>query len=207
VSAAALYEVTPTSSAGAGSKVTLTIRVMNIAPSITYSSGAYSFTLAESGTTGSPTNTGGAVTGCSISPALPGGLTIHSTTCAILGTPTEVSAAKNYTVTASNAIGNSSKTVNLQVQNIVPSIDYGGTNFSYVAGDDTSLKPINTGGAITNCTIDGTLPKGLAFDSATCGFTIQPIGNMDPTLFTITPSNEVGSGKAAEVTIDVSGFK
>ncbi|MGZ3778271.1 MAG: Ig domain-containing protein, partial [Mucilaginibacter sp.] len=68
----------------------------------------------------SPTNTGAAATGYSISPALPAGLTINSTTGVISGTPTAASSATNYTVTATSAYNSGTTIVNITVNDVIP---------------------------------------------------------------------------------------
>ncbi|GAA4323336.1 hypothetical protein [Flaviaesturariibacter amylovorans] len=62
----------------------------------------------------SPTVSGN-VTGYSISPGLPSGLTFNTSTGVISGTPTTTSPATTYTVTASNAAGSTSTTLSIQV--------------------------------------------------------------------------------------------
>ena len=47
-----------------------------------------------------PTLMSGTLTGCTMSPALPAGLSIDAATCVISGTPTSSSAATTYTITA-----------------------------------------------------------------------------------------------------------
>src|SRR5208337_1028055 len=54
-------------------------------------------------TPNSPTSSGGAVTAYSVSPALPAGLSLSTSTGIITGTPTAVTATASYTVTASNS--------------------------------------------------------------------------------------------------------
>jgi len=68
----------------------------------------------------SPTNTGAAATGYSISPSLPSGLTINSTTGIISGTPTAPSSATNYTVTATSAYNSGTTIVNITVNDVIP---------------------------------------------------------------------------------------
>jgi hypothetical protein len=48
-------------------------------------------------------NSGGAITQCSVSPSLPAGLVLDPQTCAITGTPKVVSPATIYTIPDSNA--------------------------------------------------------------------------------------------------------
>jgi streptogramin lyase len=57
------------------------------------------------------------ICGYTISPALPAGLTFNTTTGVISGTPTAVTAAANYTITAYNYYGSSSTAVNIAVSN------------------------------------------------------------------------------------------
>lgn len=58
----------------------------------------------------------GTVTSYSILPALPAGLSLDPVTGVISGTPTEVSAAANYVVTASNGAGSTTATINITVE-------------------------------------------------------------------------------------------
>ena len=52
-----------------------------------------------------PTISGGTVVSYSVTPPLPTGLTLNTTTGAISGTPTVRFSASNYTVTALNSVG------------------------------------------------------------------------------------------------------
>lgn len=61
-----------------------------------------------------PTVTG-TVASYSVSPALPAGLSLNTTTGVISGTPTAVSGATNYTITATNAAGTATKTISIAV--------------------------------------------------------------------------------------------
>jgi gliding motility-associated-like protein len=64
------------------------------------------------------------LTGFSIDKTLPNGLVFDATTGTISGTPTVISPATNYTITAYNAAGSSSKVVNISVDE-VPSLTFG----------------------------------------------------------------------------------
>ncbi|MDB5132167.1 MAG: hypothetical protein JWR02_1916 [Mucilaginibacter sp.] len=77
------------------------------APIITYTPAVNAFTCNTAITSLTPTNTGGTVTatGYSISPALPTGLAISSSTGVISGTPTVLSPVTIYTVTAVGTSG------------------------------------------------------------------------------------------------------
>lgn len=62
-------------------------------------------------------NTGGAVTEVMVEPTLPAGLhlSVHDKTCVLTGTPICITPRTRYTVTASNAEGNSVVTLELSV--------------------------------------------------------------------------------------------
>jgi DNA-binding beta-propeller fold protein YncE len=66
-------------------------------------------------TTDLATLTGGPAT-FGISPALPAGLSLNTSTGAISGTPTVTAAPTDYTITASNALGSTSKSLTLTVK-------------------------------------------------------------------------------------------
>ena len=81
------------------------------APTISYTgstgtSGTINQAMSVSPTTLS--NNGSAITGCTISPALPAGLSINNTTCVISGTPTVTLTSTAFTVTVTNSAGSSS---------------------------------------------------------------------------------------------------
>jgi gliding motility-associated-like protein len=83
-------------------------------PSISFSTTTYTLIANTLISPIIPTNTGGTST-YAVSPSLPNGLSINTTTGAISGTPTAVSASANYTITATNAAGTDSKTIALVI--------------------------------------------------------------------------------------------
>ena len=72
-------------------------------------------------TTVVPTSSGGPVSTWTISPSLPAGLSLDSSTGAISGTPTAISSSTSYTITATNAGGSGTATVTIVVNDIAPS--------------------------------------------------------------------------------------
>ena len=83
--------------------------------SLTYSTNPASYTVGTAITNNSPTSSGGTVVSYSISPSLPSGLTLNTTTGVISGTPTIASYASNYTVTATNIAGSTTRSVSINV--------------------------------------------------------------------------------------------
>ena len=62
-----------------------------------------------------PSNSGGAVVSYSVSPVLPAGLSLDTSTGVINGTPTALTAFASYTVTATNTGGLTSASVHITV--------------------------------------------------------------------------------------------
>lgn len=98
-----------------------------VAPSISLSSSSgFALTNSAVGSLYSISNTGGTVTSYSIAPALPAGLSFSTVTGLISGTPTALSSARNYTITArrvdanNGASSSDSAVFNLEVVNVAP---------------------------------------------------------------------------------------
>jgi len=118
-----------------------------------------------------PTISGGEPDTCTISPALPAGLTIDNTTGVISGTPTVTVAAKDYTITATNTAGSTTSALRFEVDNDPPQYLYNGTvgNLFTLTKDVTNLNafPVKTGGPdATLFFLAASLPTGLAYDSS-----------------------------------------
>jgi hypothetical protein len=93
----------------------LSIEVIDVAPTnLTYSTPNI-FTIDQTISDLVPTISGGAVVNYSIEPTLPNGLSFDEATGIISGTPTELSAATDYTVTATNSGGNTSFVLSIEV--------------------------------------------------------------------------------------------
>ena len=60
----------------------------------------------------------GNITGYSVAPALPAGMSLNTSTGVISGTPTAVTAPTNYVVTAANGSGSTNFTLNIQTYNL-----------------------------------------------------------------------------------------
>jgi hypothetical protein len=144
VVAATNYTVTATNTGGAA-PVTLSIRVNAVAPSaLTYSTNPATYTNGTAITNNTPTSGGGAVVSYAVSPPLPAGLSLNTTTGVISGTPTVVVAATNYTVTATNTGGSTTASVSITVASAVSTL---------------------SGSAAENVTLTLTAPSGYYFSS------------------------------------------
>jgi hypothetical protein len=86
------------------------------APSaLSYSSNPATYTKDTAIDINTPTSSGGAVVSYSVSPALPAGLTLNTSTGIISGTPTTLTAPSNYTITATNSGGSTEAWVSITV--------------------------------------------------------------------------------------------
>jgi len=153
--------------------------ISNLAPfSLSYS-GFYLATINIAATL-SPVVIGGPVVSCSISPNLPAGLSFNTTTCAISGAGTVVSSG-NYSVTATDAVGQiSTATVVVTVQPVEPSPTFtvGGT--ISLAAPATLILQNNLGNNIA-VSASGTFvfPIALAINAAYSVTVLnQPIGQL-----------------------------
>ena len=117
-----------------------------------------------------PTVGGGPVVTWSILPNLPTGLSIDSSTGQISGTPTALSTITTYTITAENSGGSTTTTVDITVNEVIPSsIVYSQTSFVETKGTAmTSITPTVGGGPVVTWVIYPALPSGFSIDSSTC---------------------------------------
>jgi hypothetical protein len=193
-SAATDYTITATNEAGTDT-ATVSIEVLENPPAISYSGSPFVYTKDLAISTVTATNTGGPITGCVSAPALPTGLSLNTTTCAITGTPTAITANATYTITASNSGGNATPvTIDITVNDRAPSILYSGSPFIFAKNVAiAAATPTNSGGAITGCTSSPALPAGLSLNTSTCAITGTPTAAQAVTGYTITATNSGGS--------------
>ncbi|RLA05942.1 MAG: hypothetical protein DRQ51_10785, partial [Gammaproteobacteria bacterium] len=163
------------------------------------------------------TNAGGDATSCVATPALPTGLTAEvngasPVGCQITGTPTVITTATDYTITASNTGGNdtSPTVVNITVNDVVPDL----TNVAdqvFVKNDVVSFVfPTSGGGDATGCgTPTPALPTGLGVtvDTSTTPDTCKISGTvtglqLTQITHTITATNS-GGGDSTPATVKI----
>ena len=174
------------------------------APSgLSYSSNPASYALNVAIANNTPTVTG-TPTYYTVSPALPTGLKLDTVTGVISGTPTSVSTASIYTVTAGNTSGSTTAILSIAVLVGPSGLAYSVTSAFYAPGSViTSNIPGLTAGAALHYSASPALPGGLKLDTATGIISGTPNAELATTTYTITAANLIGSA-TAQIFITIS---
>lgn len=149
----------------------------------------------------SPTVTG-SVSSYSVTPGLPAGLSLEATTGMISGTPTAITAAASYTITASNSVGSTTANVSITVNDVAPTISYGNASYTFTSGVAVTVTPVNTGGTVVGWSIDRALPEGLTFNTTDGSISGVPTTAMGATTYVVNAQNSGGTD-TAEINIAV----
>ena len=142
-----------------------------------------------------PTVTG-RVSSYAVSPALPAGLSLDSSSGVISGTPTVILAKASFTVSASNSAGSTTATIQITVALPPPT----GLSYSQIAGAvNVAITPDvpTVTGTVSSYSINPTLPAGLILDGSTGVISGTPTAVSAQTSYTVTASNSGGSTTAA----------
>lgn len=196
---AATYTVTASNAYGSTS-ADLSITVLSLAPTdLSYPTNPAIYARGVSIAPNVPTHGGGPVSSYTISPALPLGLSMSSSTGAITGTPSVLKATALYTITATNADGNTSVALSITVTDLPPTnLVYPTNPAVYTRGASISPNtPTHDGGLVTSYTVSPALPLGLYLNAGTGAITGTPTALKAAAIYTITASNSQGSTTAA----------
>jgi hypothetical protein len=188
------YTITATNSVG-NSSVTISI-IVNGSPNINYTTYSTPLVLTKDQPMSvlSPTNTGGIVQSYNVTPSLPQGLNLNSSTGIISGVPTSISSSTNYTITATSCAGTSSRVINISVVEQAPiNLAYSTPNNFVKDVQIVSLIPSAQGSAVSTYSISPSLPAGLSFSNTTGVISGTPTSLSSATNYTITATNNVGS--------------
>jgi hypothetical protein len=143
-----------------------------------------------------PTVTGN-VTAYSVSPALPAGLTLSTTTGQVAGTPTVVAASVPYTITASNSAGSTSFGLMLTVLAPPSTLSYGASSVRAVQkAAMTPLSPTYTG-TVDSFSVSPALPQGVALSTTSGTLSGTPALLSRSINYVITATNIAGSATFA----------
>src|ERR1017187_900576 len=163
---------------------------------LSYASSTAIYTKGALVTTNIPSSSGGVVTLYSVSPALPAGLSLSSSTGTISGTPIAATAANIYTVIASNLGGSTTAILPLAVIDSPPgqTLPNLGQQITPLAPQDSRFEPMNpdlpdnpawlAGQAVTTVVS----PDGKTLLVLTSGY--NRVNNTDGTSFRWSDSKE-----------------
>jgi Putative Ig domain len=173
---------------------------------LSYPSGTQTFVVGTAIAALTPTITG-TLTTFSVSPALPAGLILDTSKGSISGTPSAVSAATTYTVSASGpGSASASATVSIMVNDVPPSqVSYGATRFTFSSGIAAStLTPTSAGGTVVSWSITPALPQGLSFSTTDGSISGTPTAPVAAAQYVVTAQN---SGTVTlTITVDAAPF-
>ena len=203
LSSSTIYTVYANNTGGSAT-ASVTITVNDAAPfDIVYSGSPFSLSKGTAMTTAMPSSSGGTVTAWSISPSLPAGLAFSTSTGAISGTPTSVSSATDYTVTATNTGGSATVTISILINDAAPSgVAFSGSPFTLTKGTAmTTATPSVSGGTVTSWSVSPALPAGLSLDNSTGAISGTPTAVTSSANYTITATNAGGSDSTTVVII------
>lgn len=170
--------------------------------SFSYPSGTQTFVVGTAITPVAATVTG-TLSNFTVSPSLPAGLSLDSAKGTISGTPSAVTAAKQYTVSATGATATA--TVSIAVNDVSPAqVSYGASGFTFSASiASATLTPTASGGAVTSWSISPALPAGLSFDTAHGGISGTPTAATAAANYVVTAQNSGGqSSVTLKITVD-----
>ena len=184
--------------------LTVTAAVGELSPTTQARTGTRTVPLTAT-TAFTPTGFVGAVT-YSISPGLPAGLTLNTTTGVISGTPTVTLASTNFTITGTGATaGTATATVNLTIAN--STLSPATQTVSVVQGRAmTPTSALTASGPVGTVTysVSPTLPAGLTLNTASGVISGTPTVTLAATNFTITGTGATAGNATATVNLTVT---
>ena len=207
VSSTTSYTVTVTdaNSAKATASFSLTVNAAVTATqsiastTLTQNHAVASFTPVTGGSGTSPLSYG-------VSPALPAGLTMSSSTGAVTGTPTAVSSATSYTVTVTDANGaTATASFSLTVNTAVTATQSIASTTLTENSAAASFTPVTGGGGTPplSYSVTPSLPAGLTMSSSTGAITGTPTVVSSATSYTVTVTDANGATATAGFSLTV----
>jgi DNA-binding beta-propeller fold protein YncE len=171
----------------------------------TYSQSAPVYTKGAAITINSPIGSGASVFGYSISPPLPAGLILNSSTGVISGTPTVVVGNTTYMVTAYGSGSSTTASLSITVNDQKPTaLSYATNAANYIVNSPiTDNFPTNTGGTVISYSVNPALPSGLSMSTTTGIISGTPSAITGSASYVVTATN-TGGNATTTLTITVN---
>ncbi len=209
-STATTYTVTITDANSATASNTFSLTV-NGAVTATQSVASKTLTQNQPSTNFTPVTGGGGTPAYtySVSPSLPTGLTLNTSTGAITGTPTAASGATTYTVTVTDAnSATASNTFSLTVNSAVTATQSVASKTLTQNVAATSFTPVTGGGGTPSLSysIAPALPAGLSLNTSSGAITGTPTASSGATTYTVTvtDSNSATASNTFSLTVNTA---
>jgi len=156
-------------------------------------------------TTDTPTVTG-TVDSYTVSPTLPAGLSLNSSTGAISGTPTAAVVQANYVVTASNSAGSTTATVQITVNPKPPSnLVYSQASIVAMVGVAITTDTPTVTGTVHSYSVSPALPAGLKLNEFNGAISGTPTAVAAQASYVVTAQNSAGSTSATiQITVNAA---
>ncbi len=196
------YTITASNAFGSASVILSMETTLSPPCSPNYGQSSFTFVENQALTPVVPTVGCGAATNWSISPPLPVGIALHTTTGTLSGTPTALASPAVHTVTVSNTAGSDTVLITIEVSTSAPcNLVYAdpAPNYSLSATITPNVPTVGCGGA-TGFSIAPALPVGLSLHPTTGIITGTPTVVTLPATYTITATNPFG---ATSTTMDL----
>ena len=203
------YTMRVTDSAGGTATATFGLTV-NAAPTSTLAIPSKALTVNTTATAFTPVTASGGTASLTyaVSPALPAGLLLNTSTGAITGTPTVTSAARNYTVTAADALGAAtSKVFNLTVNPAVAANQAVASRTLTVGAAAAAFNPVNASGGTAPYTysVAPALPAGVTLNTSTGVVSGTPTVVALAANYTVTVMDAAGATGSQAFSLTVNG--
>ncbi|HME57000.1 MAG TPA: putative Ig domain-containing protein [Terracidiphilus sp.] len=171
----------------------------------TYAQSAPVYTKGAAITINSPVGSGASVYGYSISPPLPAGLILNSSTGVISGTPTVVAGNTTYVVTAYGSGSSATASLSITVNDQKPTaLSYATNTAKYIVNSPiTDNFPTNTGGTVISYSVNPALPSGLSMSTTTGIISGTPSAITGSASYVVTATN-TGGNATTTLTIAVN---
>ena len=175
---------------GGSSNASVTLEVTGSPPNLSGASSSITLVRQDTMVPFTVQHTGSLILEWGVAPSLPLGLTFDIENATIYGVPLVNTSAVTHTIWARNAVANETYELTITVLEPAPIVTINVSTYTMTRGVEiVPIQPMNTGGAIANWSINGTLPAGLVFNESSGQIVGAPLVNSSAQSYTVTGAN------------------